>query len=254
VFLVFFVLLFPLVVIAQQASATSAAPQSTASTQNSKGQQSQQSQQGQTTPTQKKNDRMFYVMPNYLTVENQAKVPPLTWKQKFSTTADGTFDPYEFVINGVLAGIRQAHDAYPAFGEGLAGYGKRYGAAFADGTDENMMVGGVFPSILHTDPRYYQLSRGRFFRRVGYALSRIAVTRTDSGKNVFNVSEFAGAGVAAGISNLYYPHSEASIDSTLTNWGTELGVDAFGNQLKEFWPDIHRWIMKKRHKTSAAPQ
>jgi hypothetical protein len=235
--------LLPAVANAQQAGTQSSPQQSSSSAQNP------QSQQGQTQAPQKKNDRMFYVMPNYLTVENQAKVPPLTWKQKFSTTADGTFDPYEFVINGVLAGIRQAHDAYPAFGEGLEGYGKRYGAAFADGTDENMMVGGVFPSILRTDPRYYQLSHGKFFHRVLYAISRIAVTRTDSGKNVFNVSEFAGAGVAAGISNLYYPHSEASIDTTLTNWGTELGVDAFGNQLKEFWPDIHRRLQRKKKKS-----
>ncbi len=217
-------------------------------------QQNPPKQQGHSTTPQKKNDRMFYVMPNYLTVENQAKVPPLTSKEKFKTTAEGTFDPYEFVINGVLAGIRQAHDAYPGYGEGLEGYGKRYGAAFADGVDENIMVGGVFPSILHTDPRYYQRSHGSFWHRVGYAVSRIAVTRTDSGRNVFNVSEFVGAGVAAGISNLYYPHSDASVDSTLTNWGAEIGVDAFGNQLKEFWPDIHRWIMKKRQKASATSQ
>jgi hypothetical protein len=249
VFLVFFLLFFPVLAIAQHASA----PQSGASTQDSKGQQSQQDQRGQTTPPQKKNDRMFYVMPNYLTVENQAKVPPLTWKQKFSTTAEGTFDPYEFVIAGVLAGVRQAHDAYPGFGEGAEGYGKRYAAAFADQVDENMMVGAVFPSILHTDPRYYQLGHGRFIRRFGYAIKRIAVTPTDSGRNVFNVSEFAGSAIAAGISNLYYPHSDASIDSTLTDWGTGISLDAVGNELKEFWPDIHRWIMREKHKTPAAP-
>ena len=217
-------------------------------------QQNSQNQQNQSTPPQKKNDRMFYVMPNYLTVENQAKVPPLTWKQKFSTTAEGTFDPYEFVIVGILAGIRQAHDAYPAFGEGFAGYGKRYGAAFADQVDGNIMVGAVFPTILRTDPRYYQLSRGRFLRRFGYAISRIAVSRTDSGRNVFNVSEFAGNAVAAGISNLYYPHSDASVTSTATNWVTQLSVDAFGNELKEFWPDIHSWILRKRHKAPASSQ
>ncbi|MGB7187974.1 MAG: hypothetical protein WBD21_15405 [Candidatus Acidiferrales bacterium] len=237
---------FPMLAAAQQTSTPPAASQSGASKQNP------QNQQDQSTTPQKKNDRLFYVMPNYLTVENQAKVPPLTRKQKFSTTAEGAFDPYEFFIVGVLAGIRQAHDAYPAFGEGLAGYGKRYGAAFADQVDGNIMVGAVFPSLLRTDPRYYQLSHGRFFRRFGYAISRIAVSRTDSGRNVFNVSEFAGNGVAAGISNLYYPHSDASVTSTATNWATQLSVDAFGNELKEFWPDIHRWIIKKRHKTPAA--
>jgi hypothetical protein len=245
--LAFAFLLFPVLVLAQSTASPPA-------TQSNPPKQNPQKQQGQSTPQKKTNDRMFYVMPNYLTVENQAKVPPLTWKQKFSTTADGTFDPYEFVINGVLAGIRQAHDAYPGFGEGAAGYGKRYGAAFADGTDENIMVGGVFPSILRTDPRYYQLSHGRFLRRVGYAISRIAVTHTDSGRNVFNVPEFGGAGVAAGISNLYYPHSDASVDSTLTNWGAQLGVDAFGNELKEFWPDIHRKLQRRKQPPETQPQ
>ena len=144
----------------------------------------------QATPAQKvpdksKDDRMFYVMPNYLTVDNQAQVVPLTWKQKFAITAKGAFDPYEFVIVGVVAGIRQADDAYPAFGQGMSGYGQRYGTAFADQVDGNIMVGGVFPSILKTDPRYFRLGRGKVGQRFFYAFSRVFVTRKDSGGNIF---------------------------------------------------------------------
>jgi len=58
--------------------------------------------------SQKKDDRMFYVMPNFLTVENEAQEKPLTWKGKFAVTADGAFDPYEFVIAGILTETRQA--------------------------------------------------------------------------------------------------------------------------------------------------
>lgn len=233
-----------------QQSASSTAP----TTQSDSSQQSAQAQkkQSEKDSSKPKNDRMFYVMPNYLTVENQDKVPPLTWKQKFSTTAKGAFDPYEFAIVGVLAGIRQARDAYPAFGEGAAGYGKRYGAAFADQVDGNIMVGAVFPSVLRTDPRYYQRSHGSFLRRFAYAVSRIAVTRTDSGRNVFNISEFAGNAVAAGISNLYYPDQNTSLASTTTNWATQLSIDAFGNELKEFWPDIHRKLHRRKKQPSAA--
>ena len=70
---------------------------------------------------------MFYVMPNYLTVDNQSQVPPISWKEKFAITAKGTFDPYEFGIVGVVAGIRQAENSYPGFGQGASGYAKRYG-------------------------------------------------------------------------------------------------------------------------------
>ncbi len=75
-----------------------------------------------------KNDRMFFVMPNFLTVENEAHVAPIPWREKFVITAEGAFDPYEFVTVGILAGIRQAENAYPGFGQGFVGYAKRYGA------------------------------------------------------------------------------------------------------------------------------
>jgi hypothetical protein len=194
----------------------------------------------------KKDDRMFYVMPNFLTVDNASQVKPLTVKEKFVITARGAFDPYEFIIVGVLAGIRQANDTDPAFGQGATGYAKRYGTAFADQVDGNMMVGAVFPSLLKTDPRYFQLGKGGFAHRFEYALSRIVVTRRDSGGQMFNVPEFLGNGVAIGISNLYYPPADRTVSNFFTSWGTQLAIDALGNELKEFWPDIHRKISKKK--------
>lgn len=196
---------------------------------------------------------MFYVMPNYLTVDNESEVQPLSWKQKFSTTAKGTFDPYEFVVVGIVAGVRQADNAYPAFGQGFDGYAKRYGTAFADQADGNIMVGGVFPSLLRTDPRYFQLGRGTYFHRFLYAFSRIFVTRKDSGSNTFNVPEFAGNAAAIGISNAYYPGNNISLSSNLSDWGTQMGIDAFGNELKEFWPDIHRYLLRHGKKKQSAP-
>jgi hypothetical protein len=220
--------------------------------------QSSQSQNapGQSQPAepQKKNDRMFFVMPNYLTVENEAAVKPLTWKGKFAITADGAFDPYEFAIAGVLAGIRQAENSYPAFGQGFVGYAKRYGTAFADQVDGNMMVGAVFPAILRTDPRYFAMGKGSFSHRFGYAVSRIFITRKDSGGEVFNVSEVAGNGVAIGISNFYYPAADRSASSTLNGWGLQMAIDAFGNELKEFWPDIHHAIESRRHRHDSVAQ
>ena len=203
-------------------------------------------------PEKNKNDRMFYVMPNYLTVDNQAQVEPISWKEKFAITAKGAFDPYEFVIVGIVAGIRQADNAYPAFGQGMEGYAKRYGTAFADQVDGNIMVGAVYPSILRTDPRYFRLGRGGYGHRFGYAISRIFVTRKDSGGSMFNVPEFAGNATAIAISNVYYPAADRGVWQSVNNWGVQMGIDAFGNELKEFWPDIHRYLRKKR--SSPPPQ
>jgi hypothetical protein len=226
-------------------------------------QPSAQNPQGQTSPAQedakknedakkgedaKKNDRMFYVMPNYLTVDGQGHVPPVTWKEKFSMAAKGSFDPYEFTLVGIVAGIHQAADNDPGFGQGFKGYAKRYGAAFADQVDGNIMVGGVFPSIMKIDPRYYRLGRGSFAHRFGYAIDRLLIARKDSGGHMFNVPEFAGNAVAIGISNVYYPAADRNFSGNLNDWGTQMGLDALGNELKEFWPDIHAALQKSHER------
>jgi hypothetical protein len=193
----------------------------------------------------KKNDRMFYVMPNYLTVDGQSQVAPVSWKEKFAMAAKGSFDPYEFTIIGIVAGIRQAENSDEEFGQGMKGYAKRYGAAFADQVDGNVMVGGVFPTILKMDPRYFRLGRGRFARRFGYAVSRVFIARKDSGGRMFNIPEFAGNATAIAISNVYYPADDRNASANFNNWGTQMGLDAFGNELKEFWPDVHSYLQRR---------
>jgi hypothetical protein len=204
----------------------------------------------------RKDDRIFGVMPNHLTINGTSQVEPLTWKGKFKITAEGAFDPYEFVIVGVIAGIHQAENTDPPFGQGMEGYAKRYGTGFGDQAIGNMMTGAVFPSILRTDPRYFRLGEGTISHRLGYSLTRIFITRTDSGHRMFNFSEFAGNAAAAGISNVYYPRQDRTISNNLNTWATQIAIDCFGNELKEFWPDIHR-ILRRKHDSppdSAAPE
>ena len=191
---------------------------------------------------------MFYVMPNYLTVDGQAHVPPVSWKEKFAMAAKGSFDPYEFTIVGIVAGVHQAANSDPGFGQGFKGYAKRYGAAFADQVDGNIMVGGVFPTILKVDPRYYRLGRGSFAHRFGYAIDRIFIARKDSGAHTFNISEFAGNAAAIGISNVYYPAADRNFSGNFNDWGTQMGLDALGNELKEFWPDVHAYLQKRHER------
>jgi hypothetical protein len=200
-----------------------------------------------------KDDRIFGVMPNFVTVEGGAQAPPLTAKGKFKLTAEGAFDPYEFVITGIIAGLGQADRADESLGQGLKGYAKRYGVDFANQVGGNFMTGAVFPSLLRQDPRYYELSKGGFLRRFGYAVSRVAVIRSDQGANQFNYSEVLGNAAAAGLSNLYSPREDRHVSSWVGDWAEQISIDAFGNELKEFWPDIRRKLFsgKKKDKSPA---
>jgi len=191
-------------------------------------------------------DRLFFLLPNYLTVENAKQIPPLTAGQKFKLVALGTFDPVEYPYVGTLALIDQAEDTDPSFGQGLKGYAKRYGAAFADTTIENFMVGAVFPTLLREDPRYYQSGKGGFWHRAGYAALRIFITHTDSGKTQFNYSEWAGSAVAAALSNTYHPPHDRTALNSANIWVTQLWGDAVSYELKEFWPDIKRKLLRKK--------
>lgn len=111
------------------------------------------------------NTRIFYALPNFLTVEHAGKLPPLTPQQKFKLVARNTFDPVEFPWYGLQAGIGQVHNSEPGYGQGMAGYGKRFALKFADCTIENFMVGAIFPSLLHQDPRFYRSGEGTVWRR-----------------------------------------------------------------------------------------
>jgi hypothetical protein len=199
-------------------------------------------------------DRLFYTLPNFLTLENSGQVPPLTTKQKFGVVARGSFDYVEIPWYGFLAGLSQAENSEPGYGQGAQGYGKRYGAAAADGTIENFMTGAILPSLLKEDPRFYQSSSGGFLHRTGYAVSRIFVTRTDRGTEEFNFSEIFGSAISASISTYsYHPHADKTLANTASVWGTQIGYDTIVIVVKEFWPDIRRMIGHKRPDETATP-
>jgi hypothetical protein len=94
------------------------------------------------------------------------------------------------------------------------------------------------------DPRYYTRGHGGLFRRSGYAISRLVITRTDSGSRTFNFSEIVGNGAGSGISNLYYPTQERTWTKTQQKWLTQVALDGLFNIFKEFWPDIDRIIFR----------
>ncbi len=192
-------------------------------------------------------DRLFFALPNFLTLENAANVPPLTAAEKFKVVTRSAFDYAQFLWYGALAGIGQARDNEAGYGQGAEGYAKRYGSAFGDGTIENFSTRAIFPSLLHQDPRYFQLGKGSFWHRTAYAVSRIFVTRSDSGHNQFNFSEIGGDAFAAGISTFtYHPREDRNLGSALSVWGTQAGYDALGYLAKEFWPDLRRRLRKSR--------
>ena len=199
-------------------------------------------------------DRLFYALPNFLTIENASQLPPLTSWQKLKVVTRSSFDYVEYPWYGALAGIGQGENSEPGYGQGAAGYAKRYGASFADGTIENFMTGAILPALLREDPRFYQSAKGTFLHRTGYAISRIFITRTDSGHERFNFSEVLGSALSAGISTYsYHPRADRTLANSASVWGTLVGYDTLTIVVKEFWPDMRRKLSHKPQTEAFAP-
>jgi len=194
-----------------------------------------------------KNNRLFYVLANYSTVEKHDEFGTLSPKTKFKLSYKTMSDPITVSFLGVIALMGQANNSEPSYGQGLKGYSKRYATTFADTGVGTLMTTSVFPTLLHQDPRYFQLGTGTTWHRAKYSVSRIFVTRADTGKLQFNYSEIVGNAVAAGISNAYHPQYQRTFGNTMTVWGTDILLNTICNVAKEFWPDIRRKIHNHRH-------
>lgn len=188
--------------------------------------------------------RILWIIPNYRAVSANTQLPPASLKDKFWLATQDSFDYSSFVLAGTLAGVGQAQNSTPDFHQGAAGYRGYYWHSFVDQAVGNYFTEAIVPAATREDPHYYTLGHGGFFRRSGYAVSRLLITRTDSGGRTFNFSEIVGNGAGAGISDLYYPSQERTWTKTGQKWLTQVAIDGVFNIFKEFWPDINRTVFR----------
>jgi hypothetical protein len=159
---------------------------------------------------------------------------PLTAKQKFSLAARGTFDPVAMIGVGFAAGIEQATNAYAGYGQGAAGYSKRFAAKFIDGRSSDFLTHAVFPALLHQDPRYYYQGSGSVKSRIAHAVTSAFLARSDSGRTVFNSSYLLGDMCAGALSNLYYPKANRGANLVFTNTAVGFAGRVGTNLMREF--------------------
>jgi hypothetical protein len=191
------------------------------------------------------NRRLFWVLPNYTTVEQREQFTPLSAGTKFKLSAKTMTDPVTVFFIGGIALVGQARNSDPTFGQGFQGYDKRFATFYADTGIGTLMTTSVFPTLLRQDPRYFQLGKRSKWHRALYAASRIFVAASDRGELQFNYSEIVGNAVAAGISNAYHPQSQRTLGNTVSVWGTDTMLNMLCNVAKEFWPDIRRKLHKQ---------
>jgi hypothetical protein len=195
-------------------------------------------------------ERILKVIPDYQTVENSHQaIAPMTPGEKWRLAWKEVIDPFNIASAAMGAGFSQAGNETPKYGEGGQALAKRFGAAIGDFGTQNFLAAGVFACMLHQDPRYFRAGPpSGFVSRVGYSLSRIVVTRQDSGADAFNASNILGMAVGIGASNLYYPSASRTGTVMTGRIATSLLGDVVGNLMSEFWPDVQKKFFHKRSK------
>ena len=190
------------------------------------------------------------LIPNYRTFPSLQSYKPLTAGQKFKIASEDSLDRGTFALAAVFGGSGQLTNSNKSFGQGGAGFGRYFGASYGDLLIGNYMTEAVYPSILHQDPRYFRRGTGGGRSRFAYAVSQVLWTHRDSGGTQFNYSEWLGNSTAVAISNAYY-RDQRSAGSSISKVAMQVGVDAVGNVLKEFWPDLlHKFSKKSRNETA----
>lgn len=177
--------------------------------------------------------RVGGIIPNFYSTYDW-NAPPMLAKQKFQLSFRSIVDPVAFLSVAGVAGAEQYHNVFPAYGSGIEGYGKRYGAAFANHVSGILLGRAVYPSIFHQDPRYFYKGTGSVSSRALYAVSATVIARGDDGRWKPNYSRVLGNFSAAAISNLYYPASDRGASLVLLNGLAGTGADAMANLIREF--------------------
>jgi hypothetical protein len=198
---------------------------------------------------QEERQRILWVVPNFNTVESSAGVPSLSPGQKFHLMYKSSVDPFVFVADAFVAGLSQARNTNPGFGQGAEGYFKRFGASYLDTADGNIWGNAILPIVFKEDPRYFRLGSGSFTHRFLYSAATTVWCRRDNGAWGPNYANVLGNFSSGGISNFYYPAADRGVGQTIDGALTVTAEGVIGAEFVEFWPDISRRLFKK-HQTA----
>ncbi len=176
-------------------------------------------------------------------IRGPARVPALTVKEKWSYLLVSTYEPRSIAFSLAGAGIKQARDSVPEWGQGMEGYGKRLASSFSHKIIKRNIHFGM-ASLLREDPRYFLSEEQTIWRRSVYAMSRTFVSNKDGGGIRPGYSKFIATFGGAYISRQWYPERKREVSEYLISGGISLGVDMAKNVFNEFWPDIRNRLRR----------
>ncbi len=177
----------------------------------------------------------------------------LSTGKKFELFVDNSVSLHGLAGAALGAGLSQAADQPPGFGQGGDAYAKRFGSSMARLASSNFFGTFLLASALHQDPRFFPTKNPTIGRGVKYSVERVFVTRNDEGRDVKNWSGLLGPLLSEGLANAYWPEQDRSAAHTFQRYGLDLAVHAGTNLLREYWPVFARKVPGVRAKPVERP-
>lgn len=182
-----------------------------------------------------------------VTINKGEKVRPFTKADKIHYAWEEEWSPFTIFDGAWSAGYEQLRNGNPRFGSDSAGYGERFGAAmFRQGT-YRLFGDGVFPALLHEDPRYYRIAEGSLWFRAIRSARQVVWDHRDNGSRGIAYSTVMGEVVSNTLPLTFYPSKSVTTNATLISIGTSLADDAAMKLFREFLPDVFQavgWLPK----------
>ena len=176
-----------------------------------------------------------------------APYPPLTPEEKMRRAAKNAFlspgGVARVAFSSILTQWGEDTQPHKTTEDEVADGASRFAINYGRRATRTLLGSGVFPILFRQDPRYERAEEGTgAAARAGWAVSRVFVTRGDSGRHQPNVSNWAGSLSSSAISNLWERstprHDRIGTDATFKRFANTFLNDAINNLIREFWPDI----------------
>lgn len=175
-------------------------------------------------------------------IQGPQQGPPLGVYGKFRLAVANVSDPFAIVTTAIDSEMGNATSGKSPLPRGAAGFGERFGVSMAGEASSEFFSTFLFSSIFHQDPHYHREPDAHVGSRFAHALSYVVITRSDSGKPMFNFAEFLGTASSSIVEGGLHPEWERDPGATSGRIFVSIGSDAAWNLMTEFLPDVAKHL------------
>lgn len=170
---------------------------------------------------------------------------PLTQRARTQIYLKTMMNPLGYIKGGFSAGIDHWKDKPPEWEQGASGYGKRFANIVGQYSIQRTVTFGL-ASAVHEDNRYFNSGKNGLWSRAGYAVASGVLARHDDGSRHVSISQVGGVAAGAFLSRAWQPASQRSAGDGAVSFGISMASNMGFGVVKEFLPDLGRVITKKR--------